>query len=187
MKRLMIAGALCGIALSSSACGKKASASDLSEAKNTVGAILRSASQAYDREQAATELIEDDAAKAGPSHKLCGSASPFPRDMPTEGKKAQPEPSDFKATSPTNGRDQGWMCLRFESVDPTRFQYTYVVGGPYKGPARGGKDPGPNGFEACAEADFQPGGPTTLVCGTGTADPKSGEAKLETSLFVAEE
>ena len=79
------------------------------------------------------------------------------------------------------------MCLRFEVIEPVRFQYSYNVGGGYKSPARGGKDPGPNGFEACAEADFEKGGPTTLVCGTGVVDPKTKALKVDMQPFVASE
>ena len=74
----------------------------------------------------------------------------------------------------------GWKCLKFIPTNPVRFQYSYIAGGPYKGKGRA-KDPGPDGFQACAEADIEPGGKTTLLCMTGTVTP-SNIVKLATEL-----
>lgn len=180
-------GLLCVASVLAVGCGTKAGSADLLEAKNTVGAILRGAREAYEREQLADELVPDSGGGAQFSHALCKSAKPFPATMPSEGKKEQPSAEEFKATSATNDRYTGWMCLRFEQHDPVRFQYSYNAGGGYKSPARGGRDPGPNGFEACAEADFEKGGPTTLVCATGVVDQKALTIKTDTEPFIASE
>jgi hypothetical protein len=65
-------------------------------------------------------------------------------------------------------------------TEPVRFRYTYVRGGPYEAPARGG---GPNGFEACAETDFTPGGDTTLICRSGSVNKSSDTVKVDTKPF----
>ncbi len=54
-----------------------------------------------------------------------------------------------------------------------RFRYTYIAGGPYKGEGRV-EQPGPNGFQVCAEADLEPGGDTTLLCQSGIIDETLG-------------
>jgi type IV pilus assembly protein PilA len=69
-----------------------------SEAKNTIGAIARSAMVAYERDG-----------------KLCDSAGPVPASVPS-GRKFQPTPSDWS----------GFACLGFSLSQPHRYQYTYT-------------------------------------------------------------
>jgi hypothetical protein len=80
----------------------------------------------------------------------------------------------------------GWKCLRFSLNQPHYHQYTYSQGGPYIGPARGGPDPGPNGFEAAAEGDLDGDGITSLFTIVGTVDA-SGNLRKSPTLFVADE
>jgi hypothetical protein len=152
-------------------------ASKVSEAKNTVGAISRGAVAAFEREG------------AGPSgtvsHRLCGSAKPVPAQVPS-GTKHQP---DAKPGADFDSGDaaRGWRCLKFMMTVPHFYQYEYRQGGPYKGPARGGPDPGPNGFEVSAEGDLDADGQTSLFTRTGTVDPKTQQLKLSPELFVSNE
>lgn len=143
-----------------------------SEAKNTIGAIARGAAAAFERES------------EGGGRKLCKSAAPVPSFVPS-GKKYQPntaEGADFE----TGDAAGGWRCLRFAMTQPHYYQYGYSVGGPYKGPALGGPDPGPNGFEAWAMGDIDGDGVTSLFTVTGTIDA-SGNLKRGTQIFIHNE
>lgn len=143
-----------------------------SEAKNTIGAIARGAAAAFERET------------VGGGHTLCKSAAPVPSVVPS-GKKYQPntaEGSDFE----TGDDAGGWRCLKFAMTQPHYYQYGYSVGGPYKGPAVGGPDPGPNGFEAWAVGDLDGDGVTSLYTVTGTVDA-SGNLKRSTEIFIHNE
>ncbi len=144
------------------------------EAKNVVGAISRAAVAAYERESLS--------AQGSVSHRLCKSAPPVPAKVPANAKYA---PSD---TDYGGGDDErGWRCLKFAMSSPQYYQYEYRQGGPYKGPARGGPDPGPGGFEISAEGDLDGNGKTSLFTRTGKVDPKTGSIRLSTELFVADE
>lgn len=148
----------------------------LSEAKNDLGAIARASQGAYMRERMPTEGTEL-------SQALCTSAKPTPAALPSGGEKVPVTAADF-ATGDDNG---GWKCLKFALANPVRFRYTYNAGSNYLGPKRGGVDPGPDGWEACAEADLTPGGLTTLICLTGKVDKATRTAKTNTEIFQADE
>ncbi len=140
-----------------------------SEAKNTVGAIARAMTMSYERE------AEDG------SHKLCPSAPPVPAIIP-RGMKV--------LASSDDGVDYGhpsWKCLRFEMTMPQYYQYEVRVGGPYKGPTRGGPDPGADGFEISAEGDLDGDGVTSLFTQTGKVDPTTKSVRLGTQLYIADE
>lgn len=154
----------------------------LTEAKNTLGAISRAAQQAYAREPSAADIIPDGAIGSNFTHALCKSAKPVPEKLPSGGEKIPVTKEDFGGDETT-----GWKCLKFELVDPTPFRYTYAAGSGYLSPSRGGVDPGPDGFEACAEADLTAGGLTTLVCITGKVDKEKSTLKVATEIFQADE
>jgi len=148
--------------------------SKTSEAKNTVGAISRGATAAYERESVGHD-----------GHRLCKSAAPVPAFVPRS-KKYQP------ATQPgsdydTGDRETGWRCLKFSLTQPHYYQYSYNAGGNYKGPARGGPDPGPNGFEVAAEGDLDGDGKTSLFTRIGTLDPQTGYLKIGSQIFIVDE
>lgn len=158
-------------------------ASDVEEASAIVRRMARSADDAFHR-----EIIGDPLPDAEPLyHRLCRSAEPVPRILPTDGQTWQPDDRDFLTRSSTNDHETGWLCLKFSVAHPTKFRLTYVAGGPYKSLARGGEDPGRYGFEACAEADLVPGGETTLVCAIGGAIPERGTFWTRPKLFVSDE
>lgn len=145
-----------------------------SEAKSSLGAIARGAVSAYEREQT-----------SGPAHALCGSAAPVPAAVPG-GRKYQPDASDGKDYE-TGTASAGWRCLKFTITSPQYYQYEYRVGGNYKGPKRGGPDPGPDGFEASAEGDLDGDGITSLFTLTGKVDPQTRSVKMSTQIFIADE
>jgi hypothetical protein len=145
--------------------------SKTAEAKNTMGAITRAAVAAYERERTLPD--------GSITHRLCGSAPSVPSSVP-RGTKYQPR-SDFE----TGDGDNGWKCLYFALSEPIRFRYTYTRGGPYKGPARGGPDPGPNGFEVAAEGDLDGNGVTSLFTRIGQV--RGGSVVVSTELFIDKE
>lgn len=143
------------------------------EARGTLAAIGRSAVAAYERE--------------GPSgkHALCAAAVPVPDDVPRGGNRA---PNDVLGKGfDTGSATAGWRCLRFSLQTAHMFRYDYRVGKGYKGPARGGPNPGPNGFEISAEGDLDGDGKTSLFTLTGKVDAKTQSVKLDAEIFVADE
>jgi hypothetical protein len=149
----------------------------VAEAKNTIGAISRAAVAAWERESVAPG--------GGFVHNLCKSASSVPRGIPA-GRKYQPSTADGEDFN-TGDQQTGWKCLKFAMVEPHYYRYTYTQGGPYKGPARGGLDPGPNGFEVAAEGDLDGNGVTSLLTRTGILDPSTGSVRLSTEIFIDKE
>jgi hypothetical protein len=144
------------------------------EAKNTIGAITRAAVAAYERESFAGAL------GSPVLHKLCKSAPSVPSAVP-RGVKYASQSSDWQ----TGDDLTGWRCLKFEMSSPQYFRYTYTQGGPYLGPARGGPDPGPDGFEVAAEGDLDGNGKTSLFTRIGKID--SGVIRLSTAIFIDHE
>jgi len=149
-----------------------------SEAKNNIGAIARAAADAYEREGAASELA------GGPAkHRLCGRAFAVPAAVP-KATKYQPdtaEGKDFNAGDATGG----WKCLKFSVTTPIYYQYEYHAGGGYKGPSRGGPDPGKDGFEVSAEGDLNGDGKTSLFTQVGRIE--NGHIKLDPTIFISDE
>jgi len=95
-----------------------------SECKNTIGAISRGAQSAYEREQAAPELLADDAVGVALSHDLCGTSSYSIAAIP-DGRKTQPAATTFETLGAGNSNNVGWKCLRFSITDPTYYRYGY--------------------------------------------------------------
>ena len=155
-----------------------------SEAKNTIGAISRGATAAYEREQISAEVLDQDAFGEG-THRLCNSAQPVPAVVP-RGTKYQPKFGDGEDFG-TGSSTTGWRCLKFALSQPHYYQYAYIKGGPYKGPKRGGPDPGPNGYEASAEGDLDGDGVTSLFTRTGQIDPATGRLKPSTQIWIDNE
>jgi hypothetical protein len=151
--------------------------SKIVEAKNTVGAITRAAVAAFEREQ------------LGPNntvrHVLCKSAQPVPAAVP-RGIKFMP--SNAPGTDWDTGDDQtGWRCLKFMMSSPHYYRYSFIAGGPYKGPARGGPDPGPDGFEVSAEGDLDGNGVTSLFTRVGMINRATGAVTIVPEVFVDKE
>jgi hypothetical protein len=98
------------------------------------------------------------------NHRLCPSAPPVPERVPS-GENHFPRAEDYQ--------HPGWSCLEFSMTTPQWYQYEVRVGGPYKGPARGGYDPGPNGYEISAEGDLDGDGKTSLFTVVGQIGPNN--------------
>ncbi|XYI02745.1 hypothetical protein ACMHYB_24540 [Sorangium sp. So ce1128] len=146
------------------------------EAKNTVMAMARSAAGAFERAAGSQ--------KGGPtSRNLCKSAAPVPAAVPP-GTRYTPSSSpgqDFNQGDDTSG----WRCLRFSVEMPFYYQYDYRAGSGYKGPTRGGPDPGKDGFEVSAEGDLDGDGETSLFTRTGKVE--SGKVVLSPQIFISNE
>ena len=56
-----------------------------------------------------------------------------------------------------------------------------------KGAARGGPDPGPNGFEVAAEGDLDGDGKTSLITITAAIDPITGRLEVAPTVFAVDE
>ncbi|APR83682.1 Dipeptide-binding ABC transporter, periplasmic substrate-binding component [Minicystis rosea] len=146
------------------------------EAKANLGAMGRAAVAAYEREVMGPNNQ--------PIHRLCRSSLPVPIAVP-RGPKHVPS-RDPQRDFNTGDDASGWKCLKFEIVEPHQYQYAYIAGGPYKGPTRGGPDPGPNGFEVSAEGDLDGDGVTSLFTRTGVIDPKTGRV-IHSDLWMDKE
>jgi hypothetical protein len=138
------------------------------EAKNTIGAIGRAMVSSYEANGA-----------------LCGPVVPVPAAVPS-GRKYQPSIAagqDFQQGTATDG----WTCLKFSMTQPMYYQYDVRIGGGYKGTARGGPDPGPDGLEISAEGDLDGDGITSLFIRTGKVDAASKRVVLATELTIIDE
>ncbi len=94
-----------------------------SEAKNGIGAIIRGAVGAYERETTINQIITAGASSAF-SHDICSSARLVPAAVPV-GTKVTPNSSpgtDFE----TGGSMGGWKCLKFTITSPVYYQYGYA-------------------------------------------------------------
>ncbi len=156
----------------------KLSKKEIDEAKNMLGAISRGAVGAYERES----VLPDAPPDAAIGHALCKSAKPVPAQVPSDGAKVEVAADAWGGDETT-----GWKCLRFTSSSKLGFQLSYAAGSGYKGIDRGAKDPGPDGFQACAEADGKPGGKTTLICATGTVNKATSVVKLDPEMQTLKE
>lgn len=113
---------------------------------------------------------------------LCKTAAAVPAAVP-QGTRYTPSEKlgeDFGSGDPQTG----WMSLRFMFEKPLECQYTYRAGGDYKGPKRGGPDPGPNGFEAAAECDPDGDGKASLFTWTGSVT--DGKLSVANEAFAVE-
>ncbi len=146
--------------------------SKTAEAKQVLSGISRGAAAAFERENASG------------TRALCKSAVAVPSVVP-KGTKYAPNPTagnDFE----TGDSETGWKCLKFLMTQPHYFQYGYTMGGPYKGPAVGGPDPGKNGYEAWAIGDLDGDGVTSLFTMTGTITA-TGTLKNSPQIFITNE
>lgn len=147
--------------------------SKTSEARMNVRFISNYARRAYER-----ELTDGKGARL----KLCKSATPVP--------KVIPKGMTYKTSMGTGGdwdtgdENSGWKCLDFFTSDEVRYQYEYRQGGDYKGPKRGGPNPGPNGFEVSAEGDLDGDGKTSLFTRTGKI--VGGKVVLDDDVFASD-
>jgi hypothetical protein len=98
----------------------------------------------------------------------CASAIPIPAQVPA-GLRYQPslqQGTDFE----TGDLMTGWQCLPFSITTPIHCRYAYNAGSGYVGPALGGPDPGPTGFEVSAQGDWNANGVDSTFTIAGTWD-----------------
>jgi hypothetical protein len=142
-------------------------------AKRDLGVLARAARDAYEK-----------ARTKGSQHRFCASAIPVPEAIP----KAAYTSSTREGRDYLSGdASKGWRCLRDTPTQPQLFRFHYNTGSGYLGPARGGPDPGPLGFEVAAEADLDGDGITRLYTRTGRVDPATNTVVLAPREFVADE
>ena len=154
-----------------------------SEAKNTIGAISRGATAAFERESAASEDVAEGTESQGASHALCQSAAPVPSAVPT-GKKYQPataEGTDYE----TGTSLVGWKCLKFGMAQPQYYQYQYQVD---QSTVTGNTAPcATNCYEASAHGDLDGDTAYSGFARTGQVNTTTGKLKASTQLFIANE
>jgi type IV pilus assembly protein PilA len=100
------------------------------EARNSLGAIAKSASAAYEKESMAGSVLPQ-VTSANLSRTLCGSAT---ASVPTSitgvaGKKYQSAPADWTAQGADAVANVGFPCLHFTMEDPQYYMYSYVASG----------------------------------------------------------
>jgi type IV pilus assembly protein PilA len=156
-----------------------------SEAKNTVGAISRAAAAAYERENAASDILVGGSSSGLASHQLCDDATEVPTGDPPAGRKYQPNPTagDFNAGSPT----AGWQCLKFSMSQPIYYQYDYHFG-ENDGDVTGTPAPPTitaNGFDATAVGDID--ADLTVSGFSRGGNVVGGELVLATQVYITNE
>ncbi|WP_437719151.1 type II secretion system protein [Sorangium sp. So ce448] len=153
------------------------------EAKQTVGAITRTAITQYERERDISEILSGAGLVAANTHLLCASATPVPLAFTSvEGKKYQPNDApglDFNSGSTL----EGWQCLGFSISQPIYFQYSYQVGGSYVSQGLPGASlPSGEGFEVGAVGDLRGDGQTYTIARTG--EVRDGEIVTSTAIYT---
>lgn len=146
--------------------------SKTAEATMNVRFMASYAARAYSR-------IQDD----GKERKvLCKSSLPVPATIPkaTTHKTSMGEGGDWDS----GDENTGWKCLGYFSNEEIRYQYEYRQGGNYKGPKRGGPNPGKDGFEISAEGDLDGDGKTSLFTRTGKV--VGGKVVLDEEVFESD-
>jgi type IV pilus assembly protein PilA len=190
---LMIVVAIIGVlaALAIYGVRKYIASAKTSEAKNNVGAIVRGAVGAYERETTANELLADGATSTASAHQLCGTSTAVPATV-VQNKKYQPNtnPStgDWAATGTQNSRT-GWPCLRFNIDQPIAYQYGYGQGAAPGGMAGGytyGEGAGDaTGFEVVAVGDMDGNSVWAHFVRGGTV--RNGTVVVSTALAIQNE
>lgn len=135
-----------------------------SEAKNTVGIVVRAQESAFERTRA-----EEGRGR------LCEASKPVPASASSvSGRKYLPSAGDFDS-------DAGWKCLRFTIATPIYYQY-----GHYRSGFASDLAAGDNAFEVRAHGDLDADGVTSTYARGGQVDP-SGTLKVSPQLFVSKE
>jgi len=184
---LMIVVAIIGVlaALAIYGVRRYLAAAKTSEAKNTIGAVTRGATQAYERETTATQLVADGAVGNTAVHALCLSAGFVPTAAPPPAKKYQPSTVDADVNGfGTGDGTAGWKCLKFSLTSPIYYKYGYTgPAGARLGPAAAAPA---TGFEANAQGDLNGDGAVFSTFARG-GDIRNGEAVLATEIYIDKE
>lgn len=124
--------------------------------------------------QEATQVIGEIMRGAVAHYERTGQLCPSAPMVPAEGVHG----SDTTAFA-------SWDCVGFDVTKRRHHSYAYNVGGNYLAPARGGIDPGPNGFEVAAVRDLDGDGKTTLITRHGVVKPHNNTLVRSESFAVA--
>jgi type IV pilus assembly protein PilA len=187
---LMIVVAIIGVLAALAIYGVKRllNSAKSSEAKNTIGAIARGGTAAYERETTASEIVGEGSSSAAASHAVCGvtGSGPVPASMAAvKGTKYQPNSAvgqDFNTGDDLNG----WKCLKFSMSAPIYYQYNYTTtavlttGTPaaFTG----------EGFEASAQGDLNGDGAVfSQFARTAQVNKATGTIVLATQVYVKNE
>jgi type IV pilus assembly protein PilA len=190
---LMIVVAIIGVlaALAIYGVRKYLASARTSEAKNNIGAIVRGAVAAYERETTSNELLSDGASSQSAVHQLCGTSAAVPGTLVANKKyqpKVDPATGDWAAVGGASST-VGWPCLRFAIDQPIAYQYGYGqgaiptgMGGAYAYPEGGGT---PTGFEVVAVGDIDGNGVFSHFVRGATL--RTGAVVLSTELYIQNE
>ncbi len=182
---LMIVVAIIGVlaALAIYGVSKYLASAKTSEAKNAVGAIVRGANGAYQRETAPAEILAGGSTAGSTSRQLCGSATAVPAAVPAGNKynPNQTEGNDFETGNTTTG----WKCLKFSMAQPMYYRYSYFAASGFLAPA-GAPAPGASGFEAGAQGDVDGDGTFSTFVRAGQLDA-SKNLVLATQVYIINE
>lgn len=157
-----------------------------SEARGSLGRIVRAAEESYARETVDAEMVAMGNNSSVYVHELCDSAPAVPANVPA-GRKYVPNNvsgSDFIRGTST----AGWKCLRFEISDPIYYQYNYLrdsttLSSTYGGPAT---TQTPN-FETAAIGDLDGDGSYSAFLLNGEIDANSKQLNRATQIHVYDE
>ena len=186
---LMIVVAIIGVlaALAIYGVRRYLASSKTSEAKNTIGAISRGATAAFERETTAAENLGEGALSGAASHALCGSAAPVPAAGPPAGTKYQPNTAnnnDFEVGDTLNG----WKCLKFGLTQPHYYQYYYLNATAIPGETGNAATCAAAGcYSAGAVGDLDNDGVNSVFVRTGHVNAATGKLKAATQVFVQDE
>jgi type IV pilus assembly protein PilA len=157
-----------------------------SEAKNTIGAIVRNGVAAFERESTPTEMLADGSTSAQSVHAFClSAANKVPSGSVPAGKKYQPF-TDAKVQNDyfTGDTTAGWQCLKFQMTEAHYYQYAYNEGSTQPNVTNThGSSTG--GFEATAVGDLDGNGiPSTFA---RAVINRNGQPVVNTEMYIANE
>jgi type IV pilus assembly protein PilA len=186
---LMIVVAIIGVlaALAIYGVRRYLASSKTSEAKNTIGAISRGASAAYERETTKSEDVAEGSQSTTANHALCLTpvvAKTVPAATP-KGVKYQPNTADGKDFESDNTLT-GWKCLKFGLTQPHYYRYGYTGGAStiaVNNPAKSTA----NGYEAAAEGDIDADGTFSRFARTGEVNTTTKQLKASTQVYIEDE
>jgi type IV pilus assembly protein PilA len=184
---LMIVVAIIGVlaALAIYGVRRYLASSKTSEAKNTIGAISRGATAAFERETTASQALGEGSFSTTANHALCQDAVNVPANPPA-GRKYQPATGnnqDFE----TGDTLSGWKCLKFGLTQPHYYQYQYHSG---TSPAAGSNPAACTSgdcYEAGAVGDLDADNAYSRFARTGHVNSSTGKLKASTQVYIEDE
>ena len=185
---LMIVVAIIGIlaALAIYGVSRFLASARTAEAKNTIGAISRSAQAAFERQIANSAILPDADSLGSGAQALCGTAALVPAAVTSvKGLKYQPS-TDPTADFNTGDDATGWKCLRFQMTDPVLYQYGYTKGSSaLDASCTGAAAVAAAGFRASALGDTD--GDAAFSCFALDGVVANGQLKRSTAIYIFNE